>query len=204
MHIPPHPGEVLKEYLDDRAVTETTAKLGVTSSPSRDDATQSTAHHEAGHVTLTLASRHFELADPAVILKATKDRTAQAGVRPLDKSITREKSLEHLKIALGGKAGEERFSDRTEALGRRIALHVESTAFDLAWVQSGLAYWKAEGDFDSLMASAREILEAHDDVWKDVADFLIASDGKDSVGKADIESLLSVKAMIAAKRAVSK
>lgn len=29
MHIPPHPGEVLKEYLGDRTVTETAARLGV-------------------------------------------------------------------------------------------------------------------------------------------------------------------------------
>lgn len=30
MHSPPHPGEVLKEYLGDRTVTETAVKLGVT------------------------------------------------------------------------------------------------------------------------------------------------------------------------------
>jgi len=30
MHNPPHPGEVLKEYLGDRTVTETAARLGVT------------------------------------------------------------------------------------------------------------------------------------------------------------------------------
>lgn len=29
MHNPPHPGEVLKEYLGDRTVTETAARLGV-------------------------------------------------------------------------------------------------------------------------------------------------------------------------------
>lgn len=29
MHKPPHPGEVLKEYLGDRTVTETAARLGV-------------------------------------------------------------------------------------------------------------------------------------------------------------------------------
>lgn len=30
MHNPPHPGKVLKEYLGDRTVTETTMRLGVT------------------------------------------------------------------------------------------------------------------------------------------------------------------------------
>lgn len=30
MHNPPHPSEVLKEYLGDRAVTETAVRLGVT------------------------------------------------------------------------------------------------------------------------------------------------------------------------------
>lgn len=30
MHNPPHPGEVLKEYLGDRNVAETAVKLGVT------------------------------------------------------------------------------------------------------------------------------------------------------------------------------
>ena len=30
MHNPPHPGEVLKEYLGDRTVTETAVRLGVT------------------------------------------------------------------------------------------------------------------------------------------------------------------------------
>jgi antitoxin HigA-1 len=29
MHKPPHPGEVLKEYLGDRTLTETAARLGV-------------------------------------------------------------------------------------------------------------------------------------------------------------------------------
>ena len=29
MHSPPHPGEVLKEYLSDRTVAETAVKLGV-------------------------------------------------------------------------------------------------------------------------------------------------------------------------------
>ena len=66
------------------------------------------AYHEAGHATLTLISRFFQLTDPAIVLAPTLDKTAQSGARPRPGApgICLEAGLEQAEIALGGMAGE--------------------------------------------------------------------------------------------------
>ena len=104
---------------------------------------RATAHHEAGHMTLTLASKHFELNDPAANLRAVPGKSAQSGNRlsdpknpPVDR---REKELERVMIALGGLAAEELFAEISlQEEGAAIVLHADSTWHDIDYAQEEL------------------------------------------------------------------
>lgn len=90
------------------------------------------ACHEAGHAALTLISRFFQVTEPAIVLAPRSDRTAQSGTCSRQPGLppNREMSLEHVEIALAGKAGEIMLERISEANGRRIVLHADSAEYD--------------------------------------------------------------------------
>ena len=161
------------------------------------------AYHEAGHATLTLISRYFQLTDPAIVLTPTLDKTAQSGVRPQPGApgICQEAGLEQAEIALAGMAGEAMLARVSEGEGRRIVLHGGSTDFDLNFVRANLKYWKTENQFDVLANSAFETLELNREAFLAIAALIEVSIGsRASLSKAEVEALPGVKRLIANKR----
>jgi len=161
------------------------------------------AYHEAGHATLTLISRFFQLTDPAIVLAPTLDKTAQSGTRPRPGApgICREAGLEHAEIALAGMAGEAMLARISEAEGRRIVLHDESADFDISFVQGNLKYWEAEDQLRALNDSALETLESNLDAFLEIADLIERSIGsKASLSKLEVEALPGAQRLMANKR----
>jgi hypothetical protein len=162
-----------------------------------------TAHHEAGHAILTIVSRFFQLTDPAIILAPTPDRTAQSGTRPRKEGLltTKEMGLEHVEIALAGKAGELLLERISATEGRRITLHADSCEDDFALAASALKYYEAEGEFQRLLYSASACLEQHRKVWEEVASLVMQRMGhQDSLSKHEVESLPGVQELMKKKR----
>ena len=165
---------------------------------------RATAHHEAGRMTLTLASKHFELSDPAAYLRAVPGKSAQSGNRLSDPKNShldrREKDLERVMIALGGLVAEELFADISyRGEGAAIVLHADSTRHDIEYVQEELGRLQAKGDIQEIMGKARARLREHIRIWQAIAAYLLAADGRDSVSKAEIESIESVRAIRTAR-----
>lgn len=161
-----------------------------------------TVHHEAGHAVVTLASRYFQLTDPAIILESTPGRTAQSGTRPriAGQNVTRDMALEHVKIALAGKAGELLLEEITQAEGRRITLHADSTADDFQYVSGALQHWNAKDEREDLLACARGCIQRNQRAWEDIALLAMCKIGKEkSLSKAEVESIPSVKGLLARK-----
>lgn len=161
------------------------------------------AYHEAGHATLTLISRFFQLTDPAIVLAPTLDKTAQsgAGPRPGAPGICREAGLEQAEIALGGMAGEAMLARISEVEGRRIVLHDESADFDINFVKGNLRYWKTENHLNALTDSALETLESNRDVFLEIAALIERSIGsRASLSKSEVEALPGVQRLMANKR----
>jgi hypothetical protein len=164
-----------------------------------------TAHHEAGHAVLTVVSRFYQLSDPAMKLEPTPDRTAQSGTRPRapGQRPDRDKALEHVEIALAGKAAERLFEEITEREGRRIALHSDSAWDDLNYAGEALRYWGAEDQHDALMGSAYLTIKANQEAWEEIADLAVRGIGVVSeLSKAEVEALPAVQKLIANKRSV--
>ncbi|MBS0437097.1 MAG: hypothetical protein JSR75_19800 [Proteobacteria bacterium] len=160
---------------------------------------RATAHHEAGHAVVTLASRYFQLPDPALKLEPEPGKTAQSGTRPRvpGMPVTKEAALEHIAVALAGREAEKIFADITQAEGRRISLHADSAEFDLNWAAAGLRHWQAEHLRADLERQARECIEANIDAWKEIAQLVMDSFGvKPELGKAEVEALPAVQKML--------
>ena len=152
---------------------------------------------------MIILSRYFQLTDPAIILEATPDRVAQAGSRPRHPNppLTRERGLEQIEIAFGGKAGEMLLEEVTKSEGRLIQLHTDSTADDFNVINGAAEYWEAEDQRDALFASARQLVEENRQAWEDIANLAIQSMGKKpSLSKLEVESLPSVQALLQKKR----
>jgi len=162
-----------------------------------------TAHHEAGHAILTVVSRFFQLTDPAIILVPTPGRTAQSGTRPCQQGLptTKEMALEHVEIALAGRAGELLLERITAAEGRQIKLHADSCDDDLRYARTALKYYQAEVEHQRLLDSAYACLEEHHEVWKELAALVMRRMGQQvSISKQEVESLPGVQELMAKKR----
>lgn len=168
-----------------------------------EDKRRGTAHHEAGHAVLIIASRYFQLTDPAIILAPTPDRTAQSGTRPrqMELETTKDMGLEHVEIGLAGKAGELLFEKITALEGRRVKLHSDSCADDFKRADLALKYWGAETERQRLLDSAYECLVQHQAVWEDIAALVMQRMGhQEFLSKQEVESLPSVQELIKNKR----
>lgn len=163
------------------------------------------AHHEAGHAVMTLASRYFQLADPAIILESTYGRTAQSGTRPRVAGlvVTKEMALEHATIALAGRAGELRLEEISEIEGRRITPHAGSTADDFQNVSGALKYWEAQDKLEELQVAAKMCIQLNEQAWGEIALLVTQKIGHvKSLSKAEVESLPSVKALLMKKPSI--
>lgn len=161
------------------------------------------AYHEAGHATLTLLSRFFQLTDPAIMLAPTFEKTAQAGTRPRDGApgICKEAGLEQVEIALAGFAGEIMLAHISKSEGRRIVLHEQSAEFDFEFANGALAYWKAQDQHKALFESALAELEAHRDVFLEIAGLIEQRIGSQpSLSKTEVEALPGVQLLMESKR----
>jgi hypothetical protein len=164
---------------------------------------RATAHHEAGHAVLALVSRFYQLTDPAMVLAATVDATAQSGARPRQKGLPSEvdMALEQVEIALAGLAAEMLFEEITELEGRRIVMHAESCDGDLQFARGALAYWKSSNKLDALTQSAYRTLKTHRADWEEIAEFARMRIGvTDKIAKAELEALPAAQRLMAAKR----
>lgn len=164
---------------------------------------RATAHHEAGHALLTIVSRFFQLGEPGMKLAPTVDATAQSSTRPRVRGMPTEKAmaLEHVEIALAGRAAEMLFEEISERAGRRIFLHADSPADDFNYAGGALRYWSAEDQFDALMASAYGTVKANQAEWEELAEFARQRIGVVAeIPKAELESLPAVQRLLAKKR----
>jgi hypothetical protein len=168
-----------------------------------DEKKRGVACHEAGHAVLTLISRFFQLSDPAIVLAPTADRTAQSGTRPREPGLhtNREMSLEHVEIALAGKAGEMMLEQISEENGRPIVLHADSTEIDFQYANDALTHWEAGSEREMLLASALGVLATYREAWEEIAGLIEQRIGhQESLSKEEVESLPGAQLLMAKKR----
>jgi hypothetical protein len=141
-----------------------------------------TAWHEAGHVIAVLASKHFDVGDPAIDLRPSSRGHAYANAKRLFMSarVTEAEAREIVKIAYAGSIGEDWLHRISRDEGQTIHPGPAGAHGDLKLAESVLIEHGLQGERETLWTAAQDAVGDHalalvklaDQVWKSPSDLL--------------------------------
>lgn len=160
-----------------------------------------TAWHEAGHVIAVLASKHFDVGDPAIDLTPGPRGHAYAGAKRLFMStrVTAAEAREIVKIAYAGRIGEDWLHRISQDEGQAIYPDPANVRGDLKIAEDALVEHGLESERDTLWTAAQDTVGDHALALVMLADRLWRSPS-DVLSRAELYTIPEISELVASVR----